>query len=356
MVAVASFADSKWNGEIENLKTNICVMNVDGDLGRRLLIKDGGWPTWGSDSVIFFHRGVNTTLRDGTVQTAWGVFRYDMTTRVTVRVTTEAFNCMTPAAISSTKVAVATIRKRSGFGDVRDESQYRHIEIYDTAMPGQVIEVTRLLTNPKADHYNPFVDDGGKRIGYHRCRTSQAPDEPTRRVDKLQSPGKDVGLFRVSGVFPTISKDGTKLAFVDNEFRAVWLVDKQGLRKVYETGGPDRIFSPVWNQNLLLDSLYVCMGPSFHPNNALEICNIPRVSGTGRVQGSLQLTQGGFNNAFPSSNPQGTYVRAAASLSNRNMGPTIDNACREQVRVPVDEGRRTTVRYRFRGISKCLNR
>nr|XP_051222489.1 uncharacterized protein LOC127340782 [Lolium perenne]XP_051222495.1 uncharacterized protein LOC127340782 [Lolium perenne] len=306
MVAVASFADSKWNGEIENLKTNIVVMNVDGDLGRRLLIKDGGWPTWGSDSVIFFHRGVNTTLRDGTVQTAWGVFRYDMTTRVTVRVTPAAFNCMTPAAISSTKVAVATIRKRSGFSDVRDEAQYRHIEIYDTAMPGQVIEVTRRGTNPKADHYNPFVDDGGKRIGYHRCRTSQAPDEPTRRVDKLQSPGKDVGLFRVSGVFPTISKDGTKLAFVDNEFSAVWLVDKQSPpRKVYETGGPDRIFSPVWNQNLLLDSLYVCMGPSFHPDNALEICNIPGVSGTFGVQGSLQLTQGGFNNAFPSSNPQG---------------------------------------------------
>jgi hypothetical protein len=50
----------------------------------------------------------------------------------------------------------------------------------------------------------------------------------------MQSPLKDVGLFRVTGVFPTISKDGSKLAFVDNEFKAVWLADSQGLRVVYE--------------------------------------------------------------------------------------------------------------------------
>jgi Tol biopolymer transport system component len=43
-----------------------------------------------------------------------------------------------------------------------------------------------------------------------------------------------VGLFRVSGVFPTISKDGSKLAFVDNSFKAVWLADGQNLHKVYE--------------------------------------------------------------------------------------------------------------------------
>ncbi|CAO2142765.1 unnamed protein product [Urochloa humidicola] len=62
-VAVANFQD-KWNGEIENLKTNIVVMNVDrraqGGRGRDILIRDGGWPTWGSDDVIFFHRGFDT--------------------------------------------------------------------------------------------------------------------------------------------------------------------------------------------------------------------------------------------------------------------------------------------------------
>ena len=55
-----------------------------------------------------------------------------------------------------------------------------------------------------------------------------------KSFDKMQSPLKDVGLFRVTGVFPTISKDGSKLAFVDNEFKSVWLADDQGLRVVYE--------------------------------------------------------------------------------------------------------------------------
>jgi hypothetical protein len=30
-----------------------------------------------------------------------------------------------------------------------------------------------------------------------------------------------VDVFRVSGVFPTVSSDGSNLAFVDNEFKAV---------------------------------------------------------------------------------------------------------------------------------------
>jgi hypothetical protein len=38
----------------------------------------------------------------------------------------------------------------------------------------------------------------------------------------------------VSGVFPTTSKDGSKLAFVDNTFKAVWLADSHGVRIVYE--------------------------------------------------------------------------------------------------------------------------
>ena len=51
--------------------------------------------------------------------------------------------------------------------------------------------------------------------------------------DKIQSPHKDVGLFRVSGAFPTFSTDGKKLAFVDNEFRNVWVADSEGLRIAY---------------------------------------------------------------------------------------------------------------------------
>jgi hypothetical protein len=55
-----------------------------------------------------------------------------------------------------------------------------------------------------------------------------------RNFCKPQSPQSDVAQFRVSGVFPTFSSDGTKLAFVDNELKAVWLADKQCLRVVCE--------------------------------------------------------------------------------------------------------------------------
>ena len=57
-----------------------------------------------------------------------------------------------------------------------------------------------------------------------------------RNFHRLQSPEShaDVGLFRVSGVFPSTSKDGSKLAFVDNKFKAVWLADSHGLRVVHE--------------------------------------------------------------------------------------------------------------------------
>ena len=67
-----------------------------------------------------------------------------------------------------------------------------------------------------------------------RLLVAQSGDHIERHFHKLDSPHQDVGLFRVSGVFPTFSKDGTKLAFVDNEFKAVWVADSQGLRIVFE--------------------------------------------------------------------------------------------------------------------------
>ncbi|KAJ4754116.1 DPP6 N-terminal domain-like protein [Rhynchospora pubera] len=301
-VAVASFQGKGWTGEIEDLKTDIYVMNVDqSELGleRKRVIVNGGWPTWGSDNILFFHRKeyYGTT-------TAWRVFRFNISTGETIPVTPKEFDAVTPAAISENKVAVATIRMKSKFSDVRVDAQYRHIEIFDTTVQGQSVKITQ-NTSPKADHYNPFVIDGGKRIGYHRCNISslQNEGEVPKRFHKLDSPHQNVGLFRVSGVFPTFSTDGSKLAFVDNEFKAVWIADKQGLRIVYEREGPDNCFAPVWNQNPEKDILYVCMGPSFNAGKQLDIVAIPDASsGNGQRR---RLTKGKFNNAFPSTDPTG---------------------------------------------------
>uniref|UniRef100_A0A8R7QJG0 Protein TolB n=1 Tax=Triticum urartu TaxID=4572 RepID=A0A8R7QJG0_TRIUA len=120
---------------------------------------------------------------------------------------------------------------------------------------------------------------------------------------------KDVGLFRVSGVFPTISKDGSKLAFINKEFKAVWIADSQGLRIVYETREPDSIFSPVWNQNPDKDILYVCISTTtstyLNARKSLEIYAISNASGDAVQRQVQRLTYGGFNNAFPSSSPDG---------------------------------------------------
>ncbi|XP_058000030.1 uncharacterized protein LOC131178679 [Hevea brasiliensis] len=171
-VAVASFQGKGWNGEIEDLQTDIYVMNVEKPpLERKRVIKNGGWPTWGSDTVIFFHRKVGEF---------WGVFRYDISSGETVRVTPDGIDAITPAAINKTKVAVATIRQKSKFSDVRVEAQYRHIEIFYLTSPEQPIKITQ-TTRPKADHFNPFAIDGGKCIGYHRCK-SELLKVPTNRL------------------------------------------------------------------------------------------------------------------------------------------------------------------------------
>ena len=172
---MASFQNNGWQGAIKDLKTDIYVMNVDTPLQRTLVAENGGWPTWGSDDVLFFHRN------DGGKDGFFGVYRVvirDVGTKGNIReaakrVTPEKVNAMTPAAINATTVAAAVIRKTLDFGVVQAEAQYRHIEIFDsTAGPEESMKVT-FKTMPKADHFNPFVIDGGNRIGYHRCTSDR---------------------------------------------------------------------------------------------------------------------------------------------------------------------------------------
>ncbi|GJN04704.1 hypothetical protein PR202_ga22272 [Eleusine coracana subsp. coracana] len=342
-VAVANFSGNRWTGEIEHLKTDIVVMNVDrkaqGRMDRKVLIRDSGWPSWGSDNIIFFHRGsTNVDPDSGILITAWRVFRHDLNTNQTCLVTPENISAMTPAAINETKVAVATIRKRATRGIMsgqREELEYRHIEIFDFASPNNPpIKITQNI-NPQADFYNPFVLDGGRRIGYHRVRSdnmSQRQDgygNVLRHFHKMQSPQKDVGLLRVSGMSPTISSDGSKLAFID-KFSSVWLADKHGLRLVWErSGGPtNSVLSAAWNQNPDKDILYICVGPPFKIRSPVEIYAISNASGSHPE--TKRLTDGGFNNAFPSSNPDGTEL-----VFRSNRGQTTEGVGLRQMNLYI---------------------
>ncbi|KAI8016453.1 Tol-Pal system protein TolB [Camellia lanceoleosa] len=285
-IAVASFEKKLggWDGEIDYLRTNIFMMSVGG---------------WGSDNVIFFHRKVKAF---------WGVFRVDLNNRTSVRVTPDGIDAITPAAINATTVVVATMRQKyTKFSDVRVEAQYRHIEIFYSTGQQQNIRITQ-NTMPKADHFNPFVIDGGKRIGYHRCDSNhlKSGNDIQRNFHKLESPHPDVGLFTVPGIFPTFSKDGSKVAFVDNEFKAVWVAEtaeNKSPRNVYKSKDSLEIFSPVWNQNPNKNILYVSMGSSFHAEQPLNIFALD----LSRVGCCVQLTNTS-NNAFPSTNPEGTKL------------------------------------------------
>ncbi|GJN27873.1 hypothetical protein PR202_gb15929 [Eleusine coracana subsp. coracana] len=121
----------------------------------------------------------------------------------------------------------------------------------------------------------------------------------------MQSPLNNVGLFRAWGASHTISTDGSKLAFIDNEFKAVWVADQKGLRTVWQGRSANSVFSIAWNQSPDKDTLYVSVGPSFSATRKVDIYAIVNVSGRPIV---MRLTGGGFNNAFPSSNPEGTKI------------------------------------------------
>ncbi|XP_050377728.1 uncharacterized protein LOC126794967 [Argentina anserina] len=309
-IAVASFEGKKggWAGEIEDLRTNIYVMNVEEPYNRTKVVENGGWPTWGSDDVIFFHRKddhKHTTTEDSKVINFWGVYRADISSGVVMRVTPDSFDAFTPAAINATTVAVATIRQNSKFSDVREEAQYRHIEIFSSEGGQEPKQITQ-KTRPMADHFNPFVIGGGKRIGYHRCTSDVLDNEEEikRQFQTVISPDRNIGLFRVGGGFPTFSQDGSKLAFVDNDFKIVYVLDNERLYEANELT-PNSIFSPVWNQCDKKDTLYVCIGPSFSADETVDIHAIRNVS-RGRRQ--TQPLTDGFNNAFPSTNPEGTRL------------------------------------------------
>ncbi|XP_074320236.1 uncharacterized protein LOC141657027 [Silene latifolia] len=316
-IAVASFQGKidGWQGEIENLKTNIIVFPIDNPLQRNIIIKNGGWPSWGSNSVIFYHHKLNDPTGD-----YWAVSRVVLGSSGTFfsvsQVTPDKIKAITPAAIDENTVVVGTIRKSSTFAERRtDPDQYRHVEIYDATKPtGQTPVLITKGNKPKSDHFNPFVipqNNGAKRIGYHRgvIKLKNPAVVESQELLNIRSPVNGLGLFRVSGVFPTFSKDGTKLAFVDNEFLAVWVTDIKGpLRVVYRGDAPDSVFSPVWSQDPTKDILYFCKGHSFMAEKPVDIMAIFDASSTTTKPKVVPIVKNGFNNAFPCSNPDGTRL------------------------------------------------
>jgi Tol biopolymer transport system component len=69
------------------------------------------------------------------------------------------------------------------------------------------------------------------------------------------------------------------------------------------------------------------MGPFFNVGKPLEICAIPNVSSATRQR--RKLTKGNFNNAFPSSNPDGSRfvfrsTRDGGDKKHKNLYIAVD--------------------------------
>lgn len=152
-------------------------------------------------------------------------------------------------------------------------------------------------------------------------------------LSKLRTPEshKEVDLIEMLGQYPTVSKDGSMLAFVDRKRKAVWLADSNDLRIVYEKEHANSVFSVSWNQNPNKDTLYICVGLSFSFSMPVEIYAILNASKPRTQQRVQRLTAGGFNNAFPSSSPDGNKL---VFRSTRYAGEKQQN---QNTHVPIVE-------------------
>ncbi|GMN64546.1 hypothetical protein TIFTF001_033617 [Ficus carica] len=236
-IAVASFKgkDGNWNGEIEDRKTNIFGMGVDEPFKRKMVVRNGGWPTWGSDDIIFFHRKQPSTPPQ---------WRSQLFTR--------------------DQISKMSTLKKTNIG-------------------------------------------GSKHIGYHRCKSKlkvpTSGDDVQRKFYELESLDRSVGLFRVSGVFPTFSiKTAPNLHSSTTSSR------------------------PFWNQNPAIDILYVCVGPSFSPDKELAISAIPVISKGeyGDGDGITRLTEGHWTDTHCQWSPNSDWIVFSSTHDKPIEAPTKD--------------------------------
>nr|GMD52100.1 uncharacterized protein LOC109151289 [Ipomoea batatas] len=291
--AVASYGETGWDGDVEELGTDIFVFLTRDGSNRVKVVEHGGWPAWGDDSTLYFHR----RCEDGWWSVFMAVLRENGELSVesvsTHRVTPPGLHAFTPAA-NKRLLAVAT--RRPG-------SDYRHIELFDVES-GRFTELTKPVS-PKTHHLNPFFSPDGSWVGYHKCRgTGNGKVKGNTLLLETvqhQAPEPEFSLFRFDGSFPSFSPDGSRIAYVD--FPGVYVVnhDGSGLKKVSE----ETAFSTAWDPKRK-GVVYTSVGPDFaSETTAVDIVAI-NVDDESRSR--KKLTVGGKNNAFPSPSPDGKWI------------------------------------------------
>ncbi|BBN12350.1 hypothetical protein MPTK1_5g19370 [Marchantia polymorpha subsp. ruderalis] len=308
-IAAASFSGKHI--QVNVLKSDLYVYRSSDGSKRRLVVESGGWPTWLDEQTIFFHRVAD----DGW----WSIFRVDLPVNFLEtgegevqepeRITPPGVHVITPAAYRTGNwLAVAT--RRPEF-----LKHVRHVEIFDLKS-GKFIELTALLY-PNVSHYSPFLSSSGK-VGYHRCRGTVQGKQSIPLIEVLPSPLPNLALIRVDGTFPSISPDGTHLAFsrdtgdsglvIPTKEKGIYVISLDGevsQRLVY-TG---RAFGTVWDP-LRRGVLFVTAGKCFEVvSEEIHIISVANVCNRSQELSVKQLTKYGTgNNAMPYPSPDGKLL------------------------------------------------
>jgi Tol biopolymer transport system component len=256
--------------------TDIFVLKPDGT-DRRLVTKNGGWPTFSADGEsLFFH-----SRREGT----WGIWRVRLDGSGLERITPPGVEAFTPRAAADGKWLVAAVKR----------GKHRQIERIDLNS-----RESTALTREATDHWNPSITPDGQTIVYHKA----APGFVAPHVELWGTPpGMATQLLRLAGAFPAFSPDGKRVALTGGNFGQVDVMNCDGSdRKTIYPGQPRTVFSLSWAHRG--DWIAFSHGTAFQgPEGKVDLMLI-------RPDGSepKQVTADTGNNGFPSFAPDGQQL------------------------------------------------
>ncbi|MCI0460044.1 MAG: DPP IV N-terminal domain-containing protein [Gemmataceae bacterium] len=253
--------------------TDLYVMRPDGS-GRRLVIRDGGWPTFSADGEgLFFHR-----KRDD----RWGIWRVRLDGTGLERVTPEDVEASTPRAGADGKSLVVAVKR----------GERRQIELLDLAT-----KRLTAVTKGSAEHWNPSLSPDGWHVVYHKAE----PGHVAPNVELWGAPpGTELRLLRLGGAFPAFSPDYKRVALTGGNFARIDVMDMTGSnRKTIFEGKSRTVFSLSWAHSG--GRIAFSHGTAFQGPEG-EV-NIETIAPDG--SGHRKLTTDSGNNGFPSYAPDG---------------------------------------------------
>ena len=276
------------SGSGKSGNTDLFVMRPDGS-GRRLVVNNGGWPSFAADGQsLFFH-----SQRQGG---RWSVWRVNLDGTNPQRITPPDFDAFTPMTSLDGKMLVLT----------RLRGERRQIEVMELST-GKLTPLTMEAT----DHWNPSISPDGRQVVYHRV----TPGLVIPNVERWGAPpGTDLELLRLAGAFPAFSPDGKRLALVGDLSRLDHMKTDGSGRKTIFAGQPRGLFSTTWAHQD--ERIAFAVGGVFAGAGAEVDLMTVRPDGSGL----RQLTRQTGNNGFPSFSPDGKQlVFRSGRRSNKNL-------------------------------------